>query len=98
MTIGNQIIDPIIRELMESAAIGEAARMFLDSALGRHVANRAADDVEEAIAELCDVDPYDGKAVSALQVRINVAKQAMVYLKEAMTNGEHALKQLEDES
>ena len=98
MSTGNQIIDPIIRELMESAATGEAARMFLLSDLGKHVANRAADDVEEAIAELCDVDPYDGKAVAALQVRINVAKQAMVYLNEAMTNGEHALRQLEDES
>lgn len=98
MRTENQIIDPMVRELMEQAAIGEAARMFLCSELGGYVARKAAEDVDEAMAKLCEVDPFDAKAVSALQIEIAIAKGAIVYLTDLMTAGEHALRQIDEES
>ena len=70
MTGENVIIDPLIRELMESAALGEAAKQFLGSGLGKHITQRAADEVDEALAELIDADPNDAAAILALQTRI----------------------------
>lgn len=98
MSNDHAIIDPMIRQLMESAAIGEAAKLFLSSDLGRHVTNRAADEVDEAISMLIEHDPCDAKGIAALQAKINVAKQSIVYLTEAIAEGENALRQLHDES
>ena len=53
------VIDPMIKELMESAAIGEAAKLFLQSELGGHIARRAAEEVEAATARLIEADPAD---------------------------------------
>lgn len=97
MTTENQIIDPAIKELMESAATGEAAKLFLQSELGRYVAGRAADDVEESIAKLIEADPGNAQLILKLQTEINVAKQAIVYLTEAMTEGDNAMRQLHSE-
>ena len=98
MLTDNPIIDPLIRELMEQAAIGEAAKLFLQSELGGHVARKAAEDVEEAMAKLCECDPNDAKTIAALQLDIRAAKGAIVYLSELMTAGEHARRQIDDES
>ena len=93
----NVVIDPLIRELMESAATGEAAKLFLGSGLGKHIAQRAADEVDEALAELIEADPNDAAAIRALQTRINVARQSVVYLAEAISEGDNALQQLHGE-
>ena len=98
MTNENVVIDPMVRQLMESAAIGEAAKMFLRSDLGQHIASRAADEVEEAIAKLVDHDPNDAKGIAALQSTINVAKQSIIYLTEAIAEGDNSMRQLHEES
>ena len=89
------VIDPMIKELMESAAIGEAAKMFLQSELGGHISRRAAEEVEAATARLIEADPVDVSLVSRLQTEIKVAKQGITWLVDAMTSGEHAMKQLQ---
>lgn len=98
MTGENVIIDPLIKQLMESAATGEAAKMFLQSELGRHITQRAADEVEEALAQLVEVPPTDSARIAELQTQIKVAKQSIVYLTEAIAEGDNALRQLHDES
>lgn len=95
--MSNVVIDPLIRELMESAATGEAAKLFIQSALGRHLTARAAIEVEDALAELVDAPATDALAIAALQTRIKVASQAIAWLAEAMTEGENALRQLQDD-
>ena len=89
------VIDPMIKELMESAAIGEAAKMFLQSELGGHIARRAAEEVEAATARLIEADPVDIRLIARLQTEIKVAKQGITWLVDAMTAGDHAMKQLQ---
>ena len=89
------VIDPMIKELMESAAIGEAAKMFLQSELGGSIARRAAEEVEAATARLIEADPTDISLIARLQTEIKVAKQGITWLVDAMTSGDHAMKQLQ---
>ena len=93
----NVVIDPLIRELMESAATGEAAKLFLGSGLGKHIAQRAADEVDEALSELIDADPHDARAILALQTRIKVARLSVIYLTDSIAEGDNALQQLHGE-
>ena len=97
MTGENVIIDPLIKQLMESAATGEAAKLFLQSGLGRHIAQRAADEVEEALALLVDVPPTDSVRIADLQAQVKVARQSIIYLTEAIAEGDNALRQLHDD-
>lgn len=94
----NVVIDPIVRQLMEAAATGEAAKLFLQSELGRYIAGKAAEEVEEAIAQLIEADPHDAKEIQRLQTVINVAKQSIVYLTDAISIGNNALRELHEES
>lgn len=89
------VIDPMIKELMESAAIGEAAKMFLQSELGGHIARRAAEEVEAATARLIEADPADISLIARLQTEIKVSKQGITWLVDAMTSGDHAMRQLQ---
>ncbi|MFA7290902.1 MAG: hypothetical protein WC023_01515 [Rhodocyclaceae bacterium] len=95
---GNHIIDPQVKALMESAAIGEAARLFLRSDMGAYLTQRAAAEADEAMSELIDADPGDAKLIAAIQQRIRVASQAIGWLVEAMSEGDNALRALEEES
>ena len=89
------VIDPMIKELMESAAIGEAAKMFLQSELGGHIARRAAEEVEAATVRLIEADPADISLIARLQTEIKVSKQGITWLVDAMTSGDHAMRQLQ---
>ena len=91
------VIDPLIKDLMDNAATGEAAKLFLQSGLGGYIAKCAAEEVEAATGDLIDVDPNDPKAIAALQMKIKVASTAIMWLTDAMTAGEHAMQQLHDE-
>lgn len=93
----NAIMDPLIRQLMESAATGEAAKMFLNSELGKHITQRAVGEIDEAIDGLVEADPFDGKAVAEMQTRIKVAKQAVMWLTDAIAEGDNALRQLHED-
>jgi len=92
----NPIIDPLIRDLMDKAATGEAAKMFLRSGLGKHITARATQEADEAICQLIVVDPNRTDLVLALQNQIKVAAQALTWLAEAISEGDNALNQLEE--
>ena len=76
----NNINDPVIKQMLETAAYGEAAKMFMQSDLGKHIANRATDEIEEAMNALIDVSPTNVEAISALQrkARMQVAPSRAV--------------------
>lgn len=96
--MSNPALDPVIKQLMESAAIGEAAKTFLQSGLGSHITQRASDEADAAMSALINVDPTNAAQVAALQLRIRVATQAIAWLTEAMAEGENALRQLHEDS
>ena len=98
MNTDNVVIDPLIRELMETAATGEAARLFLGSDLGRHIAQRAANEIDEALARLIEAPATDSARIAELQTQIKVAKQSIIYLTDAIAEGDNALRQLHEES
>lgn len=92
----NVIIDPLIKDLMERAAIGEAAKQFLRSGLGKHLTERATQEVDESLAELIVVNPSRGDLVMELQNQIKVASKAITWLAEAISEGDNAMNQLEE--
>lgn len=94
----NPALDPMLKQLMESAAIGEAAKTFLQSGLGVHLTQRANDEADAAMTELITVEPTNAAKVAELQARIRVAAQAVAWLTEAIAEGENALRQLHEDS
>ena len=88
--------DPYVKQALETASFGEAAKIFLNSDMGKYIVNKATAEIDEAIADLIDVDPFDSKAVSAAQRRVREAQGALVWFGEAISDGEHALRMLED--
>lgn len=98
MSHGNAIIDPLVRELMESAATGEAAKLFLNSEFGRGITARAVEEVEEAYADFVEADPNDAKLIAYIQRRIKVPIRAITWLTEAVDAGDYAMRQLHEAS
>jgi len=92
------ILDPLMKQLMEQAAIGEAADEFMRSGLGEYLIKRATDEADSAMMELVDVDPTSPAKVAELQFRIKVATTAISWLNEAVAEGRNALRQIHDES
>lgn len=94
------IIDPMVKQLMESAATGQAARRFLEADLGKHIIDKASAEIEDALAELVEAPASDTVLIDRIQTRIKVARQAVMWLTDAIAEGENAMRQLEggDES
>lgn len=89
---------PISDPKLEQAVFGEEVRQFLaQDRIGRYIVQRAATEAENALMELKDVDPEDGKAIRAIQSRIRVAESVVSWLVEAVDNGERARQILEGE-
>ena len=97
MTQDNPIIDPQLRALMESAAIGEAAKLFLQSDLGRSITARAVEEVDEALVELVDADPADAALIASIQSRIKVPSKAISWLTDAIAEGDNAMERIHNE-
>lgn len=95
--MSQQIIDPNIRHLLETASYGEAAKLFFESDLGKYILRRATEEVEVAQNELLEADPSDAKAIAELQRKANCARGSVLWLKEAIDAGDNALKMLETE-
>jgi hypothetical protein len=78
-------------ELIAEAEIGDEAKNFLESDLGKCVLGMAQQDAEAATAKLKTVDPEDAKAVRSLQNEIWKAETFGAYVAELFTRGENAL-------
>ena len=96
MSQENIVIDPMIRQLMESPAMWLAAKEFMASEFGKHIASKASEEIDEALAQMIDADPEDAKAIRELQTKIKVAQTAVSWLMDTIGEGENAMRALDE--
>lgn len=82
-------------ELIAEALIGEEAREFFESDLGRCIVGMAKQDEDEAKEKM--VDAIDEKERDEYRLRAKVARMFPAYLRELITRGENALEVWKDE-
>ena len=87
---------------MLEAQLGEDAKSFLETDLGRLFTTRADSDEQGAIQALVQLDPFEYETLADLQNAIASAQRDMEigqriaqYLRDAIVNGELAWQQLE---
>lgn len=78
-------------EQIAEALIGEEAKKFVESDLGRAVLGMAEQEVRDAQEKLLDVVPTDVQAIERLQAQARLGTSFRKWLEELITNGEHAL-------
>ena len=84
------------RALFHEAKLGEDAKDFLDSPLGKLLKGRAILEIEDAQAALLTVEPEDVATIRKLQFKAAVARQFVSWLADAVANGDQAFEQLEE--
>lgn len=82
---------PELDHLIAEAEIGEAARKFLESDLGKTLLGIAEQDAREAEIALGEVDPDDRKSIVALQNKIKLCKFFGQWLAELISRGNDAV-------
>ena len=80
-----------IDELIASAEIGDQARKFLESDLGKCVLGMARQQIEGAWLDLENVDPTQTEKIRALQNKAQLGRQFEQWLKELLQEGENAM-------
>ena len=82
--------------LIAQVDIGDQAKRFFESDLGRFLTGRSMQDTEEAVAELKYANPQDGDKIAELQMRIQVSEAALKWLAAAIVEGEQAEDQIHE--
>ena len=77
--------------LIAAAELGEQARAFLDSDLGKVLIGMAMQEVEAAQQGLETVNPADTMAINRLQLQAKMGRNFKAWLVELMTEGESAI-------
>lgn len=80
-----------MNQLIAEAEIGEEARKFIESDLGRTLVGMAQQEILSAQIALGTVDPDDKKAIVALQNQIWRGEQFEQWLKELVSRGNDAM-------
>lgn len=80
-----------LNQLIAEAEIGEQARKFLESDLGKTLLGMAEQDAREAEIALGEIDPDDKKAILALQNKIRLCKFFGQWLAELISRGNDAM-------
>ena len=70
--------------------LGIDAESFLSSTLGIHLATKAQDEIDEATQALIKAKPSDIELNTALRNRIYVANQAILWMRQAASEGRSA--------
>lgn len=78
------------RELFNMVELGLDARQFLESNIGRYVAQRALDEMYAAAQSLMDADPFDHKTIVEHQTAHKVAAAALSWMRQAIEAGTQA--------
>ena len=78
-------------ELIASAELGEEARKFLESDLGRCLTGMAMQEVEGARERLGVIDPSDEKGITVLQNHVKVGLWFEQWLAELVDRGNAAM-------
>ena len=90
-------VDEKERELFARAQLGEQARDFLQSPIGRYLHGRARGEVERCQEEVLLAKPWTfwgRRKLKDIQKRYEIASSFMNWLVEAITDGELAYSEL----
>ena len=89
--------DPVVR----TAVFGRQVEEFVNSDIGRHIAKRADDEINDCLEELKRISPdwpWGRRKIARLQNRIATAERVMNWLAEAITEGHQAMNIIEDKN
>lgn len=78
-------------EQIRDVELGEEARNFLDSHLGKEVLARANERYEANLLALAKVDPHDPKSIQRLQNQVQLFETFDEWLREIVDTGNAAL-------
>lgn len=84
-----------LQQMQSTIAFGLDVKQFMGSTLGRYMQAKANEQIEAARDALQTVDPEDTRAVRKLQNDAAVAGAVLMWLGEAVTDGEQAERQFE---
>lgn len=91
--------------LIATEALGDEARAFVKSNIGQYIAGCAQQEVEVAKTELLNIDPYSVHSlqelqakIAAIQMKARIALELDKYISEAITRGQQASQQLDQEA
>lgn len=79
------------KTLLELGALGEDAKEFLDSPLGRLVLTQAREEAREALSKLRTVHPWRRRRITELQNAVWRAESFEAWLRGVIARGEQAL-------
>lgn len=82
--------NPEMQQINAQISFGLDVEQFMQSAIGKYLTARANDDIESALESLKTVDPTDSKAVQSLQNEIHRAEMFLLWMGQAVTEGENA--------
>jgi hypothetical protein len=88
-------------ELIAEGLLGDAAKEFKESELGRCLLGMAEQESMKALEDLALHDCEDAKGIERLQNRVALGRMLGAYIEELITNGDNAItlyKAKQDES
>jgi hypothetical protein len=78
------------KELIRTIDLGYQVEQFIKSDLGKYLLDRSDAEQKEALNKLGEVDPFDHKAISALQLDLRVAAGIQTWLADLVIEGRNA--------
>ena len=93
-------VDPETLSLAAEFDLGDQAKEFLNSELGRYMTGCAHQDIQQAHMKLAKTLPFRWRRIQALQNDIRIGEMFLLYLRDLVIRGTAAGKALEtrDES
>lgn len=82
--------DPEMQQIRNQIAFGLDAEAFMNSTMGKYLTGKANADIEDALERLKTADPFDPKAIQTLQNEIHRAESFLLWMGQAVTEGENA--------
>jgi hypothetical protein len=84
--------------LIAHAELGEEARKFIESDLGKAVLGMAQQEIDAALQDLASVDPADTKKITKLQNQAALGRMFASWLGELINKGANAMEVYKHES
>jgi hypothetical protein len=91
---------PERQELEEQALLGDDVEKLLGGKVGNYLVQRCKADIDDCLRQLRTINPTDTIAIITLQMRLEQRETFLVWLADAVTDGDSALQilaQLESE-
>lgn len=79
-----------LTQIQAQIAFGLDVQAFMGSTIGRYLTARANNDIEAATDALKTVDAEDPKAIRKLQNEVKCAESFLLWMGEAVTDGENS--------